>query len=63
MSFDYLKIKYPPTIISFSDAMRLLKMARDAFNGDDVEGGDCFYACQEIAKAFEQPLPDPPIGQ
>lgn len=43
--------EWPPTIISFSDAMKLLKMARDTYiNGSDDE---CFHACRTIAKAFE----------
>ena len=53
MSFDYLKIKYPPTIISFSDAMRLLKMARDAWAITSFSA-TCIIACREIAKAFER---------
>ena len=48
MSFDYLQIKYPPTIIAFSDAMRLLQLARDASNSSL----DSWDACREIAKAF-----------
>ena len=53
MSFDYLQIKYPPTIISFPDAMRLLQLARDAYEGDN-KLYDMFIACREIAKAFER---------
>jgi hypothetical protein len=44
-----LQKEYPPTIISFQDAMRLLQMARDASNSS-LESWD---ACREIAKAFE----------
>ena len=28
---DEMQKEYPPTIIAFSDAMRLLQMARDAY--------------------------------
>ena len=45
-----LQRHYPPTIISFSDAMRLLQMARDASNSSL----DSWDACREIAKAFER---------
>ena len=52
MSFDYLQIKYPPTIISFQDAMKLLKKARDAY--EEGSAADCNDALREIAKAFER---------
>ena len=44
---------YPPTIIAFSDAMRLLQMARDALDGDEYVV-NCILACERIAKAFER---------
>ena len=47
---DEMQKEYPPTIIAFSDAMRLLQMARDASNNSL----DSWDACREIAKAFER---------
>ena len=50
---DEMQKEYPPTIIAFSDAMRLLQMARDAYGGDH-KLYDMVAACREIAKAFER---------
>ena len=53
---DEMQKEYPPTIISFPDAMRLLQMARDALrNNKTYNEKACFDACYEIAKAFERP--------